>query len=132
MGCATMTGVLIVEDEFLVALYLEDIIAQAGHDIIGVVADRRGIDAIDRPPAVALVDLNLRDGPTGPEIARRLAERYGTAIIFVTATPDQIDRPPVTALGYIRKPFVPEDVIAAVSLAAGAHSAPRPLGLHAL
>ena len=126
-----MSGVLIVEDEFLVALDLEDIILQAGHNIVGVIADRRGIDAIGAPPTVALVDLNLRDGPTGPEIARQLAERHGTRIIFVTANPDQIEQPPVTALGYIRKPFNPAVIVAALSLALGSASA-RPKGLHSL
>lgn len=126
-----MPGVLIVEDEFLVALDLEDIILQAGHDIVGVIADRRGVDAIAASPSVALVDLNLRDGPTGPEIARHLAERFGTRIIFVTANPDQIEHPPTTALGYIRKPFNPADIIGALSLALGS-AASRPKGLHSL
>lgn len=126
-----MSGVLIVEDEFLVALDLEDIIVQAGHDIVGVIADQRGVDGIEKSPSVALVDLNLRDGPTGPVIARLLAERFGTRIIFVTANPDQIEHPPVTALGYIRKPFNPADVVAALSLALGS-AASRPKGLHRL
>lgn len=126
-----MPGVLIVEDEFLVALDLEDIIVQAGHQLVGVVADRRGVDGIAHPPSVALVDLNLRDGPTGPEIARKLSEEFGTRIIFVTANPDQISQPPATALGYIRKPFNPADIVAAVALAAG-EAASRPKGLHSL
>ncbi len=127
-----MPGVLIVEDEFLVALDLEDIVLQAGHDIIGVVADRRGVDGIVDAPAVALVDLNLRDGPTGPEIARRLAELYGTAIIFVTANPDQIDNAPATAIGYVRKPFQPDDIVAAVQIAMGNNYSARPKGLRTL
>ncbi|PKB19368.1 response regulator receiver domain-containing protein [Novosphingobium kunmingense] len=126
-----MPGVLIVEDEFLVALDLEDIIVQAGHQLVGVVADRRGIEGIQEGPSVALVDLNLRDGPTGPEIARRLAEQFGTRIIFVTANPDQINHPPATALGYIRKPFNPVDIVEAVALASG-KAAARPKGLHQL
>lgn len=126
-----MHGVLIVEDEFLVALDLEDIIVQAGHELVGIVADRRGVDGLAKPPAIALVDLNLRDGPTGPEIARTLAQQYGTRIIFVTANPDQISQPPPTALGYIRKPFNPADIVAAVALAAG-RAAERPSGLHSL
>lgn len=126
-----MPSVLIVEDEFLVALDLEDIIVQAGHELVGVVADRRGVDGLVHPPSVALVDLNLRDGPTGPEIARKLAEEFGTRIIFVTANPDQISQPPATTLGYIRKPFNPADIVAAVALASG-EAASRPKGLHSL
>ncbi|MFC0588602.1 response regulator [Novosphingobium aquiterrae] len=127
-----MADVLIVEDEFLVALDLEDIIFQAGHGIIGVVADKRGIAEISAAPKVALVDLNLRDGRTGPAIARELAERFGTKIIFVTANPDQIESPPPTALGYIRKPFNHDDVLGALALAMGTARAERPRGLHPL
>ncbi|MDE2435127.1 MAG: response regulator [Sphingomonadales bacterium] len=127
-----MTGVLIVEDEILVALDLEDIIQGAGHEIVGVISDRNGIDTLGCAPAVALVDLNLRDGPTGPEIARRLSERFGTTIIFVTANPDQIERPPLTALGYIQKPFRSADVVAALGIATGSIAPANPSGLHAL
>lgn len=114
-----MPEILIVEDEFLVALDLEDIVSRAGYQVLGIVADcsdleRVGLGRESPVPRVALVDLNLRDGPTGPEIARRLSERYGTTIIFVTANPDQIADPPRTALGYIRKPFAPDAIIAAL------------------
>lgn len=127
-----MAEVLIVEDEFLVALDLEDIIFQAGHGIVGIVADKRGMSAICAAPKVALVDLNLRDGRTGPEIARELAEKFGTMIIFVTANPDQIESPPPTALGYIRKPFNHDDVLGALNLALGKATGERPRGLFPL
>lgn len=108
-------GVLIVEDEILVALDLEDIVARAGHCVIGIVADLAGLERLDPAPLVALVDLNLRDGPTGAEIARRLSKRHGTSIIFVTANPDQITDPPATALGYVRKPFAADTIAGVVT-----------------
>ena len=66
-----MTGanVLIVEDEFLVALELEDILTDAGHTVVGIVPDQAAIHRLDKTPEVALVDINLRDGPSGPTIA---------------------------------------------------------------
>ena len=39
--------VLIVEDEFLVALQLEDIVTEAGHDVVGIVPDCAAVEAID-------------------------------------------------------------------------------------
>ena len=66
---------------------------------------------------VALVDLNLRDGPSGSTIAHQLAERFGTAIVYVTANPAQIGRPAPTAIGVVQKPFSPHAILAAVSMA---------------
>ncbi|MBS0482290.1 MAG: response regulator [Proteobacteria bacterium] len=131
-GANPVGGVLIVEDEHLIALDLEGIVAGAGHEVVGVVSDQLGADQIGRGPEVALVDLNLRDGLTGPAIARSLASRFGTAIIFVTANPDQIDQPPATALGYIQKPFHAADILGAISMAVGHPNCAKPCGLHAL
>ena len=125
-----MRDVLIVEDELLVALDLEDILTSGGFDVLGIVADLKGTDGIQRPPVVALVDLNLRDGPTGNEVARALASQFGTRIIFVTANPAQITDPPATAIGYVQKPFRPDVVVSAVE-AAFADNNPPP-GLHKL
>jgi len=110
--------VLIVEDEFLVALQLEDIVVGAGHSVLGIVADRASAGTVREAPQVALVDVNLRDGPSGPEIARQLSRLYGTAIIYVTANPDQIDQPAPTAIGVVQKPFSHTGILAALNYAA--------------
>lgn len=123
-----MTGILIVEDQFLVALDLEHIVASAGYPVVGIATGRAEIDSLVIPPKIALVDINLRDGPTGVEIARALSERFGTRIIFVTANPAQIDQPPPTAIGFIQKPFSPSMIESSIGYALGAASAP-PRGL---
>jgi CheY-like chemotaxis protein len=111
--------VLIVEDEILVALQLEDILSDAGHRVVGIVPDHASLRNIPDPPQVALVDLNLRDGPTGPEIARKLSEIFGTKIVYVTANPGQIGNPAPTAIGVIQKPFSQAGILAAVACATG-------------
>jgi len=116
-GNCAGANVLIVEDEFLVALQLEDILTDAGHNVVGIVPDQAGIQRLDQPPQVALVDLNLRDGPSGPAIARQLADRFGTVIVYVTANPGQIGQPASTALGVVQKPFSQHAILAAVALA---------------
>ncbi|MEJ5978062.1 response regulator [Novosphingobium sp. PS1R-30] len=113
----TSANVLIVEDEFLVALQLEDILTDAGHKVVGIVPDQASAHALDEWPEVALVDLNLRDGPSGLTIAQQLAERYGTVIVYVTANPAQIGTPAPTALGVVQKPFSHHAILAAVSMA---------------
>ena len=112
-----MADILIVEDELLVALDLEDILTGSGFDVLGIVSDHKGVESIAGQPAVALVDLNLRDGLTGNAVAQRLAREFGTRIVFVTANPAQIDNPPETTVGYVQKPFTPQSVLKAVAQA---------------
>lgn len=125
-GNAMGAKVLIVEDEFLVALQLEDILTNAGYHVIGIVPDRASVGSLDEPPQVALVDLNLRDGPSGPEIAMSLAEQFGTVIVYVTANPAQIGQPAPTALGVVPKPFSQHAILAAVTLAVDGEAAAVP------
>lgn len=108
--------VLIVEDEIFVALDLERILVNAGYAVAAITADRAS--ALEAAPAAdfAFVDVNLRDGPTGPEIASRIAADHGITVVFVTANPAQIDNPHC-ALGYVRKPFSEGAILAAAALA---------------
>ncbi|WP_445191332.1 response regulator [Sphingomonas sp. Tas61C01] len=108
---------LIVEDEIFVALDLERILTDAGYSVAAIAAD--SASAIDAAPNVsfAFVDVNLRDGPTGPGIAERMARDFGVKVVFVTANPAQIGPESACALGYIRKPFSEAAILAAASLA---------------
>lgn len=125
--------VLIVEDEFLVALQLEDILEDGGHTVIGTVPDMAALALLGEAPDVALVDLNLRDGLTGPAIARHLAGTFGSRVIYVTANPGQIDFPASTAVGIVQKPFTRQSILAAISyVLAGCPAAGRPSELEPL
>lgn len=136
MGAASVSGcgkILIVEDEFLVALQLEDILGDAGHDVVGTVPDMASLATLGEAPDVALVDLNLRDGLTGPAIARQIALTFGSRVIYVTANPTQIDMPAATAVGIVQKPFTRQSILAAISYAlAGCPETARPLELEPL
>ena len=110
---------LIVEDEIFVALDLERILEDAGYQVAAIAADSSS--ALEAAPGCgfAFVDVNLRDGPTGPEIAERIARDYGVKVVFVTANPGQITNRDA-ALGYVRKPFNEESILAAARIAAQA------------
>ncbi|HEU0067249.1 MAG TPA: response regulator [Sphingomonas sp.] len=107
---------LIVEDEIFVALDLERILTDAGYAVAAIAADRASALAAAPDCRFAFVDVNLRDGPTGPEIAAAMARDYGVRCVFVTANPAQIGECP-GALGYIRKPFSEAAILAAAALA---------------
>lgn len=53
---------------------------------------------------MALVDVNLADGATGPPIGQRLSE-FGIEVIFVTANPAQLGKGVEGALGAVEKPI---------------------------
>ncbi len=110
--------VLIVEDEIFVALEIEQAVEAAGFDVVAIAADRASaLDVADRCD-IALVDLNLRDGPTGPQIGLALAGEHAVRVIYVTANPSQIGAAAVAALGVVIKPFNVHSIQGALRLAA--------------
>ena len=97
--------ILIVEDEALLALELEYEIEAAGHDVIGIAADKRtALELLTlSAPDFAFVDIHLNDGPTGIEIGRILSD-LGKPYVFVTGNVKRIPEDFAGALGAIEKP----------------------------
>ncbi len=96
--------ILIVEDEMLVAIDMEAILQQRGYQCAGIAPDLdTAAEYFDTSLDLALVDLNLRDGRTGPEIGARLSSR-GVPVIFVTANPEQLGQGIAGTIGVITKP----------------------------
>lgn len=58
--------VMIVEDQALLAMELELVLAESGCDVVGCAMDRAGAFAIAERerPDLALIDINLLDGMT--------------------------------------------------------------------
>lgn len=131
----TAARILIVEDEMLVAAELEAILEDLGHRPVGIAPDlETAMRLADRSVDLALVDLNLRDGLTGPEIGRRLCENCNTTVLFVTANPGLLGTGIAGTVGVLAKPTSEADVKRAVDYAlrirGGEHVAP-PAGLRA-
>ena len=110
--------VLIVEDEIFVALEIEQVVEDAGFTVAAIAADRQSALAAAPQCDIALVDLNLRDGPTGPGIGLELAAQHGIRVIYVTANPAQIGAASEAALGVITKPFGAHSIAATLQFAA--------------
>lgn len=98
---------------------LELVLAEAGCDVVGAAMDSRSALAIAERerPDLALVDVNLLDGLTGPQIAQALVSRYGAAVVFLTANPEQIPEGFAGALGAVSKPFDEHTIRAVVDFA---------------
>ena len=114
--------ILIVEDEMLVALDLESILVDLGHEPVGIALDLASAEeAACADLDLALVDLNLRDGLTGPEIGKRLSAR-GVSVLFITANPRLLGDGVAGTIGVLTKPTDERTVRAAVDYSLGLRS----------
>ena len=114
--------ILIVEDEMLVALSMGDTLSEAGHIVVGC-AREEGMAmqlADSARPQLALVDLKLARGESGAVVAWRLRQKFGIATVFVSGSPRDCATVGFQsgALGCLRKPFKPDELIDAVDTAA--------------
>ena len=119
--------ILIVEDEMLVAMELEAILEDLGHQPVGIAPDLvTAEDYSQEELDLALVDLNLRDGLTGPEIGKRLSER-GVTVLFITANPRLLGDGIAGTVGVLTKPTDEATVRAAVDYALGLRNGVQPM-----
>ena len=102
--------VLLVEDENLVALLLEDMLAELGHTVVGPVArldkalEIAQLEAFD----VAILDVNI-NGEEAYPIAEALAAR-GIPFVFSTGYGKQSLRAPYSDRPALQKPFERHDL----------------------
>lgn len=128
--------VLITEDEPILANELETIVQELGHQVVGVAASFGAAVKITRQSTcdLALVDVYLKDGTTGPDLARHLAEDCHATVIFTTSNPDRIPKDFATACGVMAKPLSEQSVKSAISfvndcLRQGRATHPKPRAL---
>ena len=97
--------VLIIEDELVVAIHVETALSEEGHQIVGIARESETALALAGRlrPDLALVDVHLVDGETGPEIASHLKE-MGVPVLFMTAQSGTLPDGMAGALGAIPKP----------------------------
>ena len=106
--CAPPLDVLIVEDEALLAMDIESMILDSGHNVMGEASCLREVIAmpVNRPPHIAFVDIQLDEGSTGLEVCALIRAQWAdTAVIFLTANPKKIPGDFCGAYGVIPKPF---------------------------
>jgi DNA-binding response OmpR family regulator len=122
--------ILIVEDEFLIALELESLLQDAGHDVVGIAASSEEAKALGRDckPDLAFVDIHLADGLTGVDVARSLSDEHNITVLFMTANAKRIPEDFAGARGVIAKPYTERGVREALAyvMAGGEREAREP------
>lgn len=121
--------VLIIEDETIIALDIENLVAEMGHKVTGIATTRD--DAIrmakEQRPDIILTDIQLADGSSGIDAAVAILKDFDIPVIFITAYPERLltgERPEPTYL--ITKPFSRDTVRATLGQALFFHRSMAP------
>lgn len=112
--------VLVVEDEFFVAIEIESVLREMGLVPVGIAPDSRKAQELADAADLAFVDLNLADGATGIEIGRGLADR-GVTVIYMTANPAMLGNGVPGTVGVLPKPVNDAELRQAVHFAVHRH-----------
>ena len=116
------TRILIIEDEFIIALNLQSTLQEQGYNVIGIANSYEESIHLSKlhHPEIAIVDINIDGDIDGIETAGFIKDLFKTSVIFLTAYThnDYFERAKIIQPeAYLTKPFKNEDVIRAIKLA---------------
>ena len=111
--------ILIVEDEFFIAVVNGDALVDAGHRLVGITATAEEAIAIARAerPDLVLMDIRLAGKRDGVDAAIEIFRTLGIRSIFTTANADAGTRAraePARPLAWLPKPFSVGKLVAVV------------------
>ena len=117
-----MINVLIVEDEFTIALDIQERLKQMHYDVVGIASDYdKALPFIfNNKPDIVLLDINLGSGKSGIDLAKLIYEKSDIPVIFLTAYSDEANFEKAREthpMGFIIKPFKDEDLNHGIKLA---------------
>jgi CheY-like chemotaxis protein len=107
------TGIMIIEDEPLIALDLAHMVNSMGHRVTGIARTQAEAESLwgSSRPGLILADVMLADGSSGIDAVNTILSRTDLPVIFITAYPERLltgERPEPAFL--VSKPFNPEQV----------------------
>jgi CheY-like chemotaxis protein len=109
--------IMIVEDEVIMAMYLEMALKREGFLVVGSVST--GEEAVDmaeqKRPDVILMDIRLAGNLDGIEAAREIGKLIQCVVIFLTGYSDPVNRQRAEELhpaAFMSKPFITKDLVA--------------------
>ncbi|TDU80848.1 PAS domain S-box-containing protein [Prosthecobacter fusiformis] len=124
----TSLKVFIVEDESLVAMDLEERLIKMGYEVAGM-ADN-GVEALEgilrENVDLVVMDIHLRDGIDGVDVAANLRKASNIPVIFITAHADEVTlrrAGQTEPFGYVLKPFDERELRATIEMALYRHRA---------
>ena len=82
--------ILIIEDEMIIALDLENLVSELGHNVVGIATTREEAVRLakEQEPDLVLCDIQLADGSSGVDAASDILNTLSIPVIFITAFPE--------------------------------------------
>jgi two-component system, response regulator PdtaR len=119
-GKQTPPRVLVVEDDFLIAMQTEVALTAAGFEVVGpaMTAEEAVALAGEAQPTLAVMDIRLASTRDGIDAARQLYQDFAIRCIFATAHDDAHTRgraEPYAPLGWLPKPYTMASLVAVVA-----------------
>src|SRR5207248_11503113 len=92
MAAEIATDVLIIEDETFIAMDLESLVKNLGHNVIGVARTHSDAVALakNRKPGLILADIQLADGSSGLDAVNELLRTFEVPVVLIPAYPASI------------------------------------------
>jgi len=125
-------GVLLVQNEAILALDLERQLKKFGYDPLGIVYD--GEEAIKKTrelnPDIVLTEDNLEGRISGVDVARLIADNHGIPVVIITSFSDEVLTPGLGSyysFNYILKPFQSRELKLAMDGALHRHNMAKQL-----
>ncbi|MEO8398222.1 MAG: response regulator [Ignavibacteriaceae bacterium] len=118
--------VMIVEDEFIIALDLKDIVKNLGYNVVAVATsgDDAIIKARKNSPELVLMDIMLKSKIDGVEAAEKIRKELDIPIVFISSFSDEesiVRASKVSDYGYLIKPFGKERIKEVIEAALKKH-----------
>ena len=113
-------GVLIIEDDPIIAAHLTILLQEHGYNVVGIADEFEVALAVAERtrPTVALVDVHLMGSIDGITVGRELSNRYDTALLFVTANLDvAVKGMEGMRAEFVGKPFGDNEILAGLKRA---------------
>ena len=114
--------VLIVEDEFIIAEYIQGCLFNLGYDVVGICSNYDdAITALQNShPDIAIIDIGIKGDKNGIDIANYITANLDIPFVFASSHGDKntIDKAKQTRpAAYLVKPFTEEDLYATIETA---------------
>jgi chemotaxis response regulator CheB len=86
--------VLIIEDDFIIQMFLEEVIIKIGCNVIGVTDNSKDcISMIEElSPDIIIMDVNIDGKESGIDTAQLIYERYKIPLVFITGNFHQLTK----------------------------------------
>ena len=114
--------ILIIEDELIIAESMKEMLQELEYDVIGTACDTDEVNEVlaKELPDIVLIDIQLRNGDDGIELAKSVKDKYKLPIIFITSHSDKqtVEKAKeAQPEGYIVKPFEKSDLYTSIEIA---------------